>query len=78
MKKILSFIKKHRLWLTIAIALIVILIATPTFASMGHSGGGHISGGGGGGGGVRGGGPGGVLHVISLIGWPAGRGWPPR
>ena len=49
MKKILSFIKKHRLWLTIAIALIVILIATPTFASMGHSGGGgHISGGGGG------------------------------
>ena len=48
MKKILSFIKKHRLWLTIAIALIVILIATPTFASMGHSGGGHISAGGGG------------------------------
>lgn len=47
MKKILSFIKKHRLWLTIAIALIVILITTPTFASMGHSGGGHISGGGG-------------------------------
>ena len=49
MKKILSFIKKHRLWLTMAIALIVILIATPTFASMGHSGGGgHISTGGGG------------------------------
>ena len=48
MKKILSFIKKHRLWITIAVALIGILIATPTFASMGHSGGGgHISGGGG-------------------------------
>ena len=49
MKKILNFVKKHRLWLTVAIALIVILIATPTFASMGHSGGGgHISTGGGG------------------------------